>query len=578
MTAYSGTERKLVLAFDIGTTYSGISYSILDPGEIPEIRGVNRYPGQEHVGGDSKIPTVIYYDTDGKVCAVGAEATSEEMVDEASENDWYKAEWFKMHLRPNNPTARRDNLPPLPPNKTVVEVMSDYMRYLHHCAEIYIRETHPGGDALWESLANNVNFVLSHPNGWEGAQQAQMRRAAILGGLVSNEDAGARIRFVTEGEASLHFCVRNGLFVQSGGGVLIVDAGGGTIDLSAYSEKSSSEYEEIAPAQCHLMGSIFVTKNARTFIKDLLEDSKYVDDVDDIAERFDKSTKLRFKNADEPAFIKFGSSRDRDADLGIRSGQLRLKGVDVASFFEPSVQCVIQAIVEMRQASLEPISRVFLVGGFGASDYLFLKLKQALEQLRLDFCRPDTHLCKAVADGAISFYTDHIVSARVSKRIYGHKVATIYDPNDAEHMLRASRVYTNLSGKARLSKFFDVILPKNEQVSEKKEFRRWYQQEHPELPIQFIITAGILCYQGRKPDPQWLDVDSDDYSTFCTITAHIPKTCAVTRRAPGSGKLYYTVSFSIVLAFGLTELQAQVAWWEKGKEKRGPARIMYDDV
>lgn len=39
---YHGLSRKLVLAFDIGTTYSGISYSVLDPGEIPQIKGVNR--------------------------------------------------------------------------------------------------------------------------------------------------------------------------------------------------------------------------------------------------------------------------------------------------------------------------------------------------------------------------------------------------------------------------------------------------------------------------------------------------------------------------------------------------------
>ena len=37
---YQGPHRKLVLAFDVGTTYSGISYSILDPGEVPQIRGV----------------------------------------------------------------------------------------------------------------------------------------------------------------------------------------------------------------------------------------------------------------------------------------------------------------------------------------------------------------------------------------------------------------------------------------------------------------------------------------------------------------------------------------------------------
>ena len=37
---YRGLSRKLVLAFDVGTTYSGVSYCILDPGEIPKVQGV----------------------------------------------------------------------------------------------------------------------------------------------------------------------------------------------------------------------------------------------------------------------------------------------------------------------------------------------------------------------------------------------------------------------------------------------------------------------------------------------------------------------------------------------------------
>ena len=39
---YRGLVHKLVLAFDVGTTYSGVSYAILDPGEVPNILGVKR--------------------------------------------------------------------------------------------------------------------------------------------------------------------------------------------------------------------------------------------------------------------------------------------------------------------------------------------------------------------------------------------------------------------------------------------------------------------------------------------------------------------------------------------------------
>ncbi|KAG6864533.1 hypothetical protein C0991_008908 [Blastosporella zonata] len=90
---YTGPFRKLVLAFDIGTTFSGISYSILDPGQIPEIKGVTRFPAQEHVGGDCKIPTIIYYDNDGNVRAIGAEALKANLASMVEEEGWTKAEW-----------------------------------------------------------------------------------------------------------------------------------------------------------------------------------------------------------------------------------------------------------------------------------------------------------------------------------------------------------------------------------------------------------------------------------------------------------------------------------------------------
>jgi hypothetical protein len=39
---YRGPKRRLVLAFDLGTTYSGASYVLLDPGKSPVIHSVTR--------------------------------------------------------------------------------------------------------------------------------------------------------------------------------------------------------------------------------------------------------------------------------------------------------------------------------------------------------------------------------------------------------------------------------------------------------------------------------------------------------------------------------------------------------
>ena len=121
---------------------------------------------------------------------------------------------FKLHLRSKFGAGNSvgDELPALPLNKTVVEVFADFLRYLFECASSYIQDTHANGPDLWNSVKSHIDFVLSHPNGWEGTQQSEMRRAAVLAGLVPDNASGhSRLSFVTEGEASLHFSVQNGL-------------------------------------------------------------------------------------------------------------------------------------------------------------------------------------------------------------------------------------------------------------------------------------------------------------------------------------------------------------------------------
>ena len=163
-------------------------------------------------------------------------------------------------------------LPPLPLNKSCIEVFADFLTYLFQCASRFIKDAHANRENVWSSVQKDIHFVLSHPNGWEGFQQSQMRKAAIVAGLISDSpNEHARITFVTEGEASLHFAIQNGLsaqdikvrtvmlrrmgllltLLQKGDGVIIVDAGGGTIDVSTYGKSANKEaFEEIAAPEC----------------------------------------------------------------------------------------------------------------------------------------------------------------------------------------------------------------------------------------------------------------------------------------------------------------------------------------
>lgn len=63
-----------------------------------------------------------------------------------------------------------------------------------------------------------------------------------------------------------------------------------------------------------------------SIILDWFRDCRFSDDSDFIAERFDKTAKLRFDNDTIKYNIQFGSPRDNDPDLGVHGGALELDG------------------------------------------------------------------------------------------------------------------------------------------------------------------------------------------------------------------------------------------------------------
>jgi len=95
----------------------------------------------------------------------------------------------------------------LPKGKTITDVFADFMRYLFDSTKALFKASEPNGELRWDSISNNIELVLSHPNGWGGPQQAQLRIAAVRAGIVPDTSVGySGVYFVTEGEASFNFC------------------------------------------------------------------------------------------------------------------------------------------------------------------------------------------------------------------------------------------------------------------------------------------------------------------------------------------------------------------------------------
>ncbi|KZT00295.1 uncharacterized protein LAESUDRAFT_764717 [Laetiporus sulphureus 93-53] len=602
---FRGFQRKLVLAFDVGTTFSGVSYAVLDPDEIPEIQNVTRFPGQENAAGDCKIPSILYYSQDGTVRAAGAEAALPGMDLQAEDENLIYVEWFKLHLRPSS--LAPDDLDaviarPLPTGKTAVDVFGDFLAYLYSCARKHITDSHAGGDLLLSSFGDRIEFVLSHPNGWEGLQQSKMRRAAVLGGLIPDTAAGqGRVHFVTEGEASMYFCIQKGLAANSmqiGQNILIVDAGGGTVDISAYKFVTVAplSMEEVATPDCILQGSTRVNVRAQAFLQGQIHDTDKLcgsyygneEDIKTMIRYFDKYTKPIFKDRSEDSYIKFGSMSCNDPSsisaedscfLPGTRGRYDMFEIDIdslsgsdelASFFEPSIRAIVNAVEGQRRSVNGGLNMVFLVGGFAASPWLFSRLQSSLSYYGLTLARPDRHTSKAVAEGAVAFYLEHWVSVRVMKVTYGVECTVEYDETNPEHRIRRGRITTRPSGRRALGDSFS-----GRRVRDKEEmYRNFFKESHESTTLDRLHTS-ITCYRGTTQDPRWTDLEPESFATLCTVQADTSRVTKVQQH--GLKGVYYTQHYKVVLLCGLTELKAQISWMENGEEKRGPATVVYDD-
>ena len=106
------------------------------------------------------------------------------------------------------PAAMKDQMKTeLPRRKTIIDVFADMMRYLFDSTKALFKSSELNGEILWSSISGSIELVLSHPNGWGGPQQTQLRNAAVKAGIVFDTPAGhASVHFVTEGEASFSFC------------------------------------------------------------------------------------------------------------------------------------------------------------------------------------------------------------------------------------------------------------------------------------------------------------------------------------------------------------------------------------
>jgi hypothetical protein len=118
---------------------------------------------------------------------------------------------------------------------------------------------------------SEVQWCLTVPAIWKDDQKNAMREAAALAGLVDHKESD-QLKIILEPEAALlHSRVSELDQMTPGTTVMMIDAGGGTVDLTAHTIQSQAsghvELAEAAAGMGGFCGSTFVDGNFEEWLR-----------------------------------------------------------------------------------------------------------------------------------------------------------------------------------------------------------------------------------------------------------------------------------------------------------------------
>ncbi|KAH0439624.1 hsp70-like protein [Colletotrichum camelliae] len=539
------SERKIIVGIDFGTTYSGVAWA--ETQRADRRTAITTWPISKTVReGESsdKVPTKLRYAGDEIQWgfSIPITAPQDEVV-----------EWFKLDLDPSLQSMGQAVSSEGRGGRNVDKLVTDYISALGEHLTYTLREK------LGEQVVTTtpLEFVVTVPAIWSDLAKEKTKQACQkASGLSSSKTP---IHLVSEPEAAaiyaLHGLDPHGLKV--GDTVVVVDAGGGTVDLISYTItglKPILEVQEAAPGSGALCGSTFLNMRFAKFLKAKLGKEEGFDDevMAEAMEQFEKKVKRQFTLGaapDETYTIPVGGLNN-NRELGINRGRFALKASDLQTIFEPVVLECIKLVKDQITTSGVPIRAILLVGGFGASNYLKERLRNAIDK-NIQIMQPP-NAWQAVVQGAVmkglaQVSPDRLTQVRVQNRKarkhYGTEWRTKYDPKIHSHV-ESKRHWCGLDGCYKVYTM-EWFIQRGDNVSENEPF------------FTSFVWTGLVS-QGRikkiKMDiyadrtPRMAPVARDDnVSMLVHVEAdvsHIPENM-LARRQGSDGQWYYELSCKI---------------------------------
>jgi hypothetical protein len=436
------SNHKVVAAIDFGTHGSGFAWAVVN--EINrdmtqrEIFYFDQWDAQQVVY--PKNLSALLLDKAGNLLDWGYKARERMYSERLLDGRRYETN-YKMSLQQNIGAAGT-----LANQAAAKQTTGEISKLITHCIrKVYEKalehitssQVYTAGDILW---------CITVPAIWDGYAKDLMRAAAVAAGLPSDPD---RLLIALEPEAAALYCIVQGnqALTAPGCRLLMIDAGGGTVDITSYQVDrgpNGARLSELGTANGDKAGSEYLNK---FFVSDVLCDrfgTGFVATLEaslptgyyelmgtwEQKKRGVSATSTRPINLPLPAELYAHAVADGKALARIRQRQgsidtaIVIPVTEVHQVFEKAVAAISDAVsdqlAQMRSASGVTGGEIaILVGGFAESPYLQERLRDYLagEGVKLQVPpRPSV----AVMTGATHYaYDPSVIRARRTPFTYG---------------------------------------------------------------------------------------------------------------------------------------------------------------
>ncbi|KAI6080351.1 hypothetical protein F4821DRAFT_273888 [Hypoxylon rubiginosum] len=542
-------NHKLVVGIDFGTTFSGIAWAHTDSLRPDRRVWIDDWPSSRSTHGgvtSSKVPTLLRYLGNNRIewgFQIPHDVQPREVLS-----------LFKLGLEPDRFQRPVDDIGKSLNLENVDRNITDYLSGIFgHFVHIIHSQI---GRSIFEN--SSVQFVLTVPAIWsENAKQRTLEAFERVPNLPSIHSTSLLSEPEAAAIAAIQELVRTDLKIDDS--FVVVDAGGGTVDLITYTITNLHPLLEVVEATAgtgDICGSSRINDRFAQLLTARFENEEDWNEelLHDAVEYFERRTKKVFNMGSLTQHEQFSmpmSGLGRNPTLGInRRGRLSLRAEELHMLFEPEILRTIQLVKEQIALTSVPIRKILLVGGFGSSMYLKERLQIAINEDAsisndIEILQPP-NAWVSVVNGAVlkglslvrpTNFDVPVVKARTGRKHYGHEWGEIYKAS--QHLsLHSKRYWDGKNGTWRVP-VMNWIIKRGDLVSEDQPFITRYTLGQPVSWGRFnSLTCTVYADQSSDVAPL---ARNDNVQVLCRVTAdlrNIPE-AQMERKMGVDGIMYY---------------------------------------